>query len=613
MTRLRGCFGFVALLTGCSVGNVVADVDDVEQHDALALARAEQDLIDALARPDTSDSTLHLAYSQYLSIAPEGPERALRGADYAALLIAEGRLDEAARRLSPAVDMPQLDVRVRARAARQLLDVRVQLWKATSVPTARIDAALRVRELLLGLRGDADIWSVRGEDGAALRRHDPALLVELGWDLAVHHRLRGIETGSREAFGACVDELLGLYNGYLEFIEPGAVLADAADCATRSYQINVALSLRRELVGLHPGAPQAVDALFALAETYQRVLFYREAIEFYHAFVQDHGDDERADLARARWLQLAVTLGDPLADVIATWRDDSLDEQELAAAVAFRAAQQTDDAAAMAAYLSEHRKAGGPARELAARIALATDALARSCPDSREAIGLCTRQTIDGRLGEVLYRDRAEQRRAVRELALAQQLIADPTWTDDPVAVAGRPLALGEHELRSLQATVALLVGDLSAEEALGVQPPRTYEASRTRIWLDERKRSVAAMISAYERVGVSDAAQAAAAAERSAQVYESDATLLGRVALELRERREPELAAELEQLEAERLSQALASYQHCLATIAAYGADPADVQHACRLGVGRVCGRSEIEVAWTEPSSLRTLVLGAN
>jgi tetratricopeptide (TPR) repeat protein len=552
-------------------------------------------------------------YAQYLTLAAVGPERARRALEYGELLMVDEQIDQATPHLRGVLEMQQLDAAVRARAGRLLVEGLLVLWMRSTTDATRLELASRLRALLIELQRDRTIWESQGEDGAALRELAQTLGRAAGWDIAMAHRQIGLESGEREAFAACLDEFLNLFNTYEDHPDGAFILSEAAECASRAYQIGASIQIREGLVDRFPDSARAPDALFAVAETYQSVLSYREALARYRVFSERHADDYRATIARTRWLQLAVTLGDPVADIVATWQVGTLDERMLAAAVEFRSARRSGDIEAMSAYLDRYRTAGGPAREAAARVALAADLMRRSCPDTARATGLCTLQTADGRLGEVLRRNDSKRSHAQRELRIALALMRDPAWRDDPVGTAGPPLALEAEELLTLEATAALLVGDLSAEEALGVQPPRTYEASRTRMWLKERKSSVAAMITSYEQVGVNDAARAAAVAERTAQVYESDATLLSRVGLELRDRGELELAAQLEQLEVERLSQALAAYQQCLAAIAAYGDDPSNVQHACKLGVGRLCGHYDVEVPFIGTSSLGTLMLGTN
>lgn len=610
------CLVLLGLLTACAGSIATGLVDDDEEIGSTDLAEAEAALQRALDAEQISTSQLRVAYSRYLSVAPDGPARSRRAIEYAELLLAGGQLEEAASQLAAAVAMDALEPERRAHAARLLVDARVAIWKSSTTSEGRIEAATRIRELFAELQADADQWLLDNPDATALRRRFAPLAVELSWDLALSSKQLGLEHDRREAFLRCKDELLELYNSFGDFIEPAPVLAEAADCSTRAFEIGDAMQMRQALITDYPDSSQARDALFALAETYQSVLFFREARDAYADFSARYPEDERVTLARARWLQLALTLDDSVAEIVATsasWQDTALDQGSLEAAVEFRAIEQGGELEALDAYLARHRGPGGPAREVAVRVALANEAMRRSCSDRSRATGLCTRQTVDGRLGEVLRRDRRAQREAERQLKRAGQIMAEAGWREDPVAMAGPPLALEPEELLELEATVALLVGDLSAEAALGVQPPRTYEPSRTRLWLEERERSVAEMVAAYERVGVNDAARAAAAAERRAQVYESDATLLARVGGELREREDPKLARELEQLEAERLSQALAAYQQCLTAIAEYGDDPTGVRRACRRGVGRLAGGYEAEVPAPAGSSLGALVLGAD
>jgi tetratricopeptide (TPR) repeat protein len=552
-------------------------------------------------------------YAQYLTMAPVGPERARRALEYGELLMVDGQLDAAMPHLRGVLAMQQLDIPPRARAARLLVEALLVIWMRSPAGETPLEAATRARSMILELAGDPTIWEFRGEDGVALRELAPAIQAAAGWDIAMSHRQIGQATGEREAFSACADELIALFNTFVDHSDAEFLLSEAAECSSRAYKIGQAIQIREALIDRFPESARAPDAMFSLAETYQSVLMYREALARYRMFSERHADDYRATIARTRWLQLAVTLGDPVQDIVATWQNGTLDERMLAAAIEFRAARRAGEIEAMSAYLDRYRTPGGAAREVAVRVALADEFMQRSCPDAARGSGLCTLQAADGRLGEVLQRDVSERRRAERELRVALELMRDPAWKNDPAAAAGPPLALAPEELLELEATAALLVGDLSAEEALGVQPPRTYEASRTRMWLNERKISVEAMIAAYETVGINDAARAAAVAERTAQVYESDATLLARVALELRDRGELELAAVLEQLEIERLSQALAGYQQCLAAIAVYGDDPSNVQHACKLGVGRLCGHYDVEMPLLGESSLRTLMLGSN
>jgi tetratricopeptide (TPR) repeat protein len=552
------------------------------------------------------------AYAQYLTIVANSPERASRALEYAELLMVDGQLDEATVHLRAVLDM-QLEAASRARAARLLVEALLVLWMREAAGEARVEAGMRLQTLLIEIERDPAIEEFAGTDGAQLRGLSPSLLAATGWDNAMSHRQIGQERGDLEAFMACAHEFIDLYNRFEDHPDGTFILTEAADCASRAYQVSMAVQIRAALVERFPDSARAPDAMFALAETYQSLLMYRKALERYRVFTERHADDYRATIARTRWLQMAVTLGDPVADIVAVWENGTLDERMLAAAVEFRSARRTGDIDDLSAYLERYRTAGGRAREVAVRVALAADFMARSCPDAGRATGLCTTQAADGRLGEMLQRSSSLRQSAERELRKAIALMRDPAWKNDPVGAAGPPLALEPDELLELEATAALLVGDLSAEEALGVQPPRTYEASRTRIWLDERKRSVEAMISAYETVGSNDAARAAAVAERTAQVYESDATLLSRVEIELRDRGEAELAAELEKLEIERLSRALAAYQQCLAAIAAYGDDPSNVQHACKLGVGRLCGHYDVEMPLVGDSSLRALMLGTN
>lgn len=554
-----------------------------------------------------------LVYAQYLTIASVGPERARRALEYAELLMIDGQLEAATPHLQGVLEMQQLDVPPRARAARLLVEALLVMWMRSPAGETPLAAATRARDMIIELTGDRAIWESQGEDGVAIRELATTILRAAGWDIAMSQRQIGQDSGKREPFKACADELIDLFNTFEGHPDAEFLLAEAAECSSRAYMIGQAIQIREALVDRYPESARAADAMFSLAETYQSVLRYREALDRYRVFSERHADDYRATIARTRWLQLAVTLGDPVADIVAIWQDGTLDQRMLAAAVEFRSARRAGEIAAMSAYLDHYRIPGGAAREVAVRVALAGEFLKRSCPEAARASGLCALQAADGRLGEVLQRSRSERGRAERELRVALGLMRDPAWKHDPAGAAGAPLALEPEELLELEATAALLVGDLSAEEALGVQPPKTYEASRTRIWLDERKSSVEAMIAAYETVGINDAARAAAVAERTAQVYESDATLLSRVELELRDRGEAELAAELEQLEIERLSQALAAYQECLAAIAAYGDDPSNVQHACKLGVGRLCGHYDVEMPLLGESSLRTLMLGMN
>jgi hypothetical protein len=617
----RMLVGLVALvLIGCDTQPTVAPIDDDEYPINQRLALDDGDLLRARliaqadiarARASGSETNLRLAYAQYLSVAANDVDRARRSIEYAVLLIEDGAYDEAAVHLRSAIDMPKLEPELRVAAARMLVETTVELWKQLPDGEARSHGATRVRELLHELQTEHVVWA--HPSAAKLREQAPAILVAASWDIAREYEREGNEHGDQQAFAHCAQELLGTYNSFEDVPDPGAVLQKAADCSMRAYMVGQALQILTAVVERHGDSPQARDAMFTIAETYRSVLYYREALEHYRAFVQRHPDDERASLARTRWLQLALALGDPVADIIAIWQTGTLDERMLAAAVEFRTARQRGDIEAMSEYLERHRADGGTAREIAARIAIAAEAMRSSCPDSARASGLCTRVSADGRLGEVLHRNARAKLRAERELELARELMREATWMNDPLAAAGAPLALEREELLELEATAALLVGDLSAEEALGVQPPRTYEPSRTRIWLEERKTSVAAMISAYELVGANDPARAAAAAERTAQVYESDATLLARVELELIERGSTEFARELAEVEAERTAQALAAYQGCLAAIAAHGDDPADVQHACKLGVARLCGRHDLDAPWADDSSLRTLVLGTN
>jgi tetratricopeptide (TPR) repeat protein len=552
-------------------------------------------------------------YAQYLTIASAGPERARRTLEYGELLMVAEQLDEAKQHLRGVLEMKQLDAAPRARAGRLLIEALLVIWMRSTTDEARLEAATAVRNTIMELGGERAIWEFQGEDGAALRELANSVLPAASWDIAMGHRQIGQASGKRGAFSVCTDEFTDLFNTFEDHPDAAFLLTEAAECASRAYRVSAAIQLREGLVDRFPESARAPDALFSLAETYQSVLYYREALERYRLFSQRHADDYRATIARTRWLQLAVTLGDPVTDIVATWRNGTPDERRLAAAIEFRSARRADDIEDVSAYLDEYRTAGGPAREVAARVTLAADFMKRSCPDTARATGLCTLQTADGRLGEVLQRTSSERKRAQRELRVALELMRDPAWRDDPVGAAGPPLAIVPEELLAIEATAALLVGDLSAEEALGVQPPKTYEASRTRMWLKERKSSVEQMIAAYVTVGINDAARAAAVAERTAQVYESDATLLSRVEFELRDRGEAELAAELEALEIERLSQALAAYQQCLAAIAAYGDDPSNVQHACKLGVGRLCGHYDVDAPFLADSSLRTLMLGTN
>jgi tetratricopeptide (TPR) repeat protein len=553
-------------------------------------------------------------YAQYLTNASVGPERARRALEYGELLMVDGQLDEATQHLRGVIEMKQLDPSPRARAGRLLVEALLVTWMRSTTDESRLAAATQIRSMILELRGDLAIWEFQGEDGAALRELATTVLPAAGWDIAMGHRQIGQASGEREAFSVCTDEFTNLFNTVEDHPDAAFLLTEAAQCASRAYRVNAAIQLREALVDRFPDSARAPDALFSLAETYQSVLYYRDALDRYRVFSQRHAEDYRAIIARTRWLQLAVTLGDPVTDIVAMWRIGTFQERMLAAAIEFRTARRAGDIEAMSAYLEQWRTAGGPAREVAARVALAADFMKRSCPDTTRATGLCTLQTTDGRLGEVLQRSSTERKRAQQELRVALELMRDPDfWRKDPVGGAGPPLAIAPEELLAIEATAALLVGDLSAEEALRVQPPKTYEASRTRMWLKERKRSVEEMIAAYETVGTKDAARAAAVAERIAQVYESDATLLSRVEFELRDRGEAELAAELEQLEIERLSQALAAYQQCLAAIAAYGDDPSNVQHACKLGVGRLCGHYDVDAPFLGDSSLRTLMLGTN
>jgi tetratricopeptide (TPR) repeat protein len=564
--------------------------------------------------PDPEAMRQQLAiYAQYLAIASVGPERARRTLEYGELLMVDGQLDEATQQLRGVLEMKQQDAATRARAGRLLSEALLVIWMRSTANEARIEAATAAVSMIIELQADRAIWEFQGEDGAALRELATSVVPAAGWDKAMVHRRIGQESGELEAFAKCATQFIELFNAFEYHPDAAFMLAEAAECSSRALQIGQALDFREEFVERYPESARAPDALFWLAETYQSVLNYRAALERYRLFSQRHADDDRAAIARTRWLQLAVTLGDPVTDIVAAWQNGALDERMLAAAIEFRSARRAGDIEAMSAYLDQYRTAGGPAREVAARVALAADFMKRSCPDTARATGLCTLQTADGRLGEVLRRGGSERKRAERELRVARELMRDPAWRNDPVGAAGFPLAIEPEELLALEATAALLVGDLSAEEALGVQPPKTYEASRTRMWLKERKSSVEAMIAAYETVGVNDAARAAAVAERTAQVYESDATLLSRVEFELRDRGEVELAAELERLEIERLSQALAAYQQCLAAIAAYGDDPSNVQHACKLGVGRLCGHYDVEAPFLGDSSLRTLMLGTN
>jgi hypothetical protein len=615
---LPGLIWLGSLGMACTAQPSVAPVDDDEYPRSLALA--DGDLIRARliaqaeiaqARERGSKTELRLAYSQYLSIAVDDVERTRRAVEYAALLLEIDAFDEAEVHLRAAVAKPELELELRVWAARMLVETTVELWKQSPTGERRRHAATRVRDLVRDLLVQEAIW--RHESAYELREEAPKILADTTWDIAIEYEREGLEHGDRSAFESCANELVWLYDEVDDHPDPGSLLMKAADCSRRAYHIAQVLQLLTELVERQPHSEQARDARFTIAETHRSVLVYREAVEHYRAFAELYPDDERATHARTRWLELALTLGDPVADIIAIWQTGTLEERRLAAAVEFRAARHSGDIEAMSRYLERHRADGGAAREIAARVALATDAMRRSCPDSSRANGLCTAPGTDGRLGEVLHRNARAKQLAERELRAARELMSDPAWKDDPLHEAGPPLTLEPEELLELEATVALLVGDLSAEEALGVQPPRTYEPSRTRLWLDERKNSVAAMISAYEIVGSNDPARAAAAAERTAQVYESDATLLARVELELVERGSTEFALELAQVEAERTAQALAAYQQCLAAIATHGDDPADVQRACKLGVARLCGRHDEDVPWADDSSLRTLVLGTN
>lgn len=613
----------VCLLVGCAVQQTsLAPVEPSSQNDPAALSRLEFERSQTSkraaeeierARTSGSKADLRVAYAQYLTSTRGGIERTRRSIEYAELLIEIGSFDEAATHLRSAIERPELEPELRVHAARMLVEATINLWKQSPVGEGRRHAATRVRELLGELQADEAIWT--HADASQLREQASSVLAEMSWDIATEYEREGLEHGDRAAFASCAIESITLYNTFPDHPDRVAVLVKAADCSRRGYMISQALQLLHALVQRHPDSEQARDALFTLAETHRSVLSYREAIESYRAFVQRHPDDERVTLARTRWLQLAVTLGDPLEDTIAVWQTGTLDERMLAAAFEFRTARQAGDIEALSEYLDRHRAHGGPAREIAARVALAADAMRRSCPDSSRANGLCTVAGSDGRLGEVLHRNARERGRAERQLRTARELMRDSAWKQDPLSASGPPLAIEPQELLEVEATVALLVGDLSAEEALRVQPPRTYEVKRTRIWLDERNKSVAATISAYESVGANDPARAAAAAERTAQVYESDATLLGRVGYELVVRAKAQeaidFARELAVLEHQRNAQALAAYQQCLAAIAAHGDDPANVQHTCKLGVARLGANRDVEVAWPGSSSLRTLVLG--
>jgi hypothetical protein len=599
----RGLPGLVCLTMACTVQPSVAPVVEdggvaLAGGDSLRARLIAQAEI-AKARERGSKSELRLAYAQYLSVAADDVERTRRAVEYAALLLEDDAFDEAAVHLRAAVDAPELELELRVWAARMLVEAMVTLWKRSPTGEARRQAATRARDLVRDLPSQEAIW--RHEAAYQLREQAPEILATTTWAIAIEHEREGLEHGDRKAFEACANELIWLYNGVEDHPDPASVLMKAADCSSRAYRVNQQLQLLTAVVERHPHSEQAADARLTIAQTYRSVLSYREAVDHYRAFVELYPNDARASEARTLYLQLALTHGDPVVDTIDVWGAGMLDERMLAAAVEFRAARQAGDVEAMSTYLERHRVDGGPAREIAARVALAADALRLSCPDSSRANGLCTHRNTGAKL-------RAEQ-----ELGKAQALMRDPAWKEDPLRAVGAPLALEPEELLELEATVALLVGDLSAEEALGVQPPRSYEASRTRIWLDERKKSVAAMITAYEQVGANDPARAAAAAERTAQVYESDATLLARVELELVQRGSTEFAHELARVEAERTAQALAAYQQCLTAIAAHGDDPAEVQQACTLGVARLCGRHQLEVAWADDSSLRTLVLGTN
>jgi hypothetical protein len=612
---LVSLISLVSLVMGCTVQPFVAPVVEdgsvaLAGGDSLRARLIAQAEI-AKARERGSKSELRLAYAQYLSVAADDVERTRRAVEYAALLLEDDAFDEAAVHLRAAVDAPELELELRVWAARMLVEAMVTLWKRSPTGEARRHAATRARDLVRDLPAQEAIW--RHEAAYQLREQAPEVLAITTWDIAIEHEREGLEHGDRKAFEACANELIWLYNGVDDHPDPASVLMKAADCSSRAYRVNQQLQLLTAVVERHPHSEQAADARLTIAQTYRSVLSYREAVDHYRAFVELYPDDERATEARTLYLQLALTHGDPVVDTIEVWGAGMLDERMLAAAVEFRAARQAGDVEAMSTYLDRHRVDGGPAREIAARVALAADALRLSCPDSSRANGLCMSAAAEGRLGEVLHRNPGAKLRAEQELGKAQALMRDPAWKEDPLRAVGAPLALEPEELLELEATVALLVGDLSAEEALGVQPPRSYEASRTRIWLDERKKSVAAMITAYEQVGANDPARAAAAAERTAQVYESDATLLARVELELVQRGSTEFAHELARVEAERTAQALAAYQQCLTAIAAHGDDPAEVQQACTLGVARLCGRHQLEVAWADDSSLRTLVLGTN
>ena len=635
------------MLAGCKQAALVETPDEPEEATPIERA-AERDLLEALAdntheppawslhewscipnwRAECTDPPAHespdreaqlalrqllLVYPTYLTNAPIGPKRARRTLEYAELLMIDGKFDMAAQYLRSIVETPTLETGMRVRAGRLMVEALVVLWMQSPPGETRNTTATTLKRVLGQLHGEAGIWQFRSDDAAALRDMAPAILQAAGWDLAMSHRQAGLDSSARTEFAACADELLELFNTFESHPDPALVLAEAAQCASRAYRISDAIAIHKALVDRFPNSAYAADALFALAQTQDGVLYYQDALRSYRQFFERYPADERAAAARAKWVQLAITLDHPVDDIVATWQTGSPDERKLAAAVAFRSALETGEIDDMIHYLDRHRADGGPAREAAARVMLAADFMKRSCPDATRASGLCTLQTTDGRLGEVLARVGLERRRAEKELALARELMRAPTWRDDPIVAAGPPLALPEQELRELEATAALLVGDLSAEEALGVMPPRTYEASRTKVWLDERQISVEAMITAYEIVGRNDVAQAAAAAERTAQVYESDATLLARVALELRDRGKSELAAWLDQIEAERVSQALAAYHQCLAAIAEYGDDPSNVQHACKLGIGRLCGHHDPEIPAIRGSSLRALVLGTN
>ena len=573
----------------------------------------EPEVRDGPAPPPTTypPASLLSAYADYLATSPPSPRRARRAIDYAELLMSEGSFDRARAPLREVVDSDKLDPRVRVRAGRLLVEAQVELW-LDAEGEDRATAARQLRESLTRLASEKRVWKSDSAEASALRRLEIPLRIAIRWDLGIGAQRAGL-AGDDGQLAVCVEELTQLHNTFPDGPRLDLVLGEAATCAEVGYLVLVALQLRHKLASRYPQSPLAPDALLWVADTYGDVLMFDEALSNYRKFWVLYPKDERAALARSQWVQLAITLAQPVAKTVADWRSGTPDERVLAAAIEFRAAQAKPGVDALLAYLAEYGDEGGPAREVAVHVARASEAMRRSCPDPTRATGLCTTRALDGRLGEVLTRKRSERREAERALTQARELMTESDWHSDPIAAAGAPLALEDMELRELDATVALLLGDLSAEEALGVQPPRTYEPSRTRLWLDERKLSVNEMIGAYERVGRNDRARVAAAAERTGQVYESDATLLARVEAELRSRDELELADELAALSEARLGQALDAYQRCVDAITHYGDDPSALLGPCKLGVGRLTGVHDLVDPLLEPASLSALGLGPN